>query len=233
MISTYQNKAFNPLLLTFNKPNNVIWVLSILHVVGIAGFSFCGFWNDWFTFLVPFHLLITAAALILANPEKSKTFTARLFFVGLAGWIIELIGVKTGLIFGNYQYEGALGIKLANVPPIIGVNWILMVYSSNSVLQQLKLNNKLILIITSSIGITLLDILIEPVAIDLNFWSWHNNTIPFQNYIGWFVTAVLLNAILTIGHKQKIQNSLALPVLLMQVGFFGALNLKLLLFGSC
>jgi len=233
VISTYQNKAFNPLLLTFNKPNNVIWVLSILHVVGIAGFSFCGFWNDWFTFLVPFHLLITAAALILANPEKSKTFTARLFFVGLAGWIIELIGVKTGLIFGNYQYEGALGIKLANVPPIIGVNWILMVYSSNSVLQQLKLNNKLILIITSSIGITLLDILIEPVAIDLNFWSWHNNTIPFQNYIGWFVTAVLLNAILTIGHKQKIQNSLALPVLLMQVGFFGALNLKLLLFGSC
>ena len=208
-------------------------MLAILHVVGIAGFSFCGFWNDWFTFLVPFHLLITAAALILANPEKSKTFTARLFFVGLAGWIIELIGVKTGLIFGNYQYEGALGIKLANVPPIIGVNWILMVYSSNSVLQQLKLNNKLILIITSSIGITLLDILIEPVAIDLNFWSWHNNTIPFQNYIGWFVTAVLLNAILTIGHKQKIQNSLALPVLLMQVGFFGALNLKLLLFGSC
>jgi putative membrane protein len=233
VISTYQNKALNPLLLTFNKPNNVIWVLAILHVVGIAGFSFCGFWNDWFTFLVPFHLLITAAALILANPEKSKTFTARLFFVGLAGWIIELIGVKTGLIFGNYQYEGALGIKLANVPPIIGVNWILMVYSSNSVLQQLKLNNKLILIITSSIGITLLDILIEPVAIDLNFWSWHNNTIPFQNYIGWFVTAVLLNAILTIGHKQKIQNSLALPVLLMQVGFFGALNLKLLLFGSC
>jgi putative membrane protein len=233
VISTYQNKALNPLLLTFNKPNNVIWVLAILHVVGIAGFSFCGFWNDWFTFLVPFHLLITAAALILANPEKSKAFTARLFFVGLAGWIIELIGVKTGLIFGNYQYESALGIKLANVPPLIGVNWIIMVYSSNSVLQQLKLNNNLILIITSSIGITLLDIVIEPVAIDLNFWSWHNNTIPFQNYIGWFVTAVLLNTILTIGHKQKIQNSLALPVLLMQVGFFGALYLKLLLFGSC
>jgi putative membrane protein len=229
----YQNKVLNPILLTFNKPNNIIWVLAILHVVGIGGFSFCGFWNDWFTFLVPFHLLITATALLIANPEKSKGFAIRLILVGVIGWLVELIGVKTGLIFGNYQYEGALGIKIADVPPLIGVNWILMVYSSNSVLQQFNVNNKLILIISGSIGITLLDVLIEPVAINLNFWSWDSNVIPIQNYVGWFLTAVLLNSILTLGHKQQTQNSLALPVLLMQIGFFGALNLKLLLFGSC
>jgi putative membrane protein len=207
--------------------------LSILHIVGIGGFSFCGFWNSWFTFLVPFHLIITATALLVGNQNKSTSFSIRLAMVGIVGYIIEIVGVKTGIIFGHYQYEGALGIKMANVPPLIGLNWILMIYSSVTVLQQLKIKNTILVILIGAICITLLDLLIEPVAIELNFWSWQNNIVPLQNYIGWFGTAILLNAILVIGNSKNNKNALALPILLMQIAFFGALYLKILLFGGC
>ena len=233
MLSISSSKVNNLIQFTVSKSSNIVWVLLILHLVGIGGFSVCGFWNKWFTFLVPFHILITASALLIANPDKSKSLSIRLALVGVFGWIIEIVGVKTGVIFGHYHYEGALGIKIAEVPPLIGVNWILMVYSSLAVLSQLKIDNKLTLIIIGALSITLLDLLIEPVAIALNFWSWENNTIPLQNYFGWFVTALILNSVLTIGYKKITHNSLALPILLMQVAFFGLLYVKLLLFGSC
>jgi putative membrane protein len=220
-------------MFNITKPNNLIWVLSILHIVGIGGFAVCGFWNSWFTFLVPFHLIITATALIVGNQHKSKSFSIRLAMVGIVGYLIEILGVKTGLIFGNYQYEGALGIKMANVPPLIGLNWILMIYSSITVLQQFRIKNTALVIVIGAICITLLDLLIEPVAIELNFWSWQNNIVPLQNYIGWFITALLLNAILVIGNSKNNKNALALPIFLMQIAFFGSLYLKILLFGSC
>lgn len=233
MISIYQKKVANLSLLNITKPNNLIWVLSILHLVGIGGFAICGFWNSWFTFLVPFHLIITATSLIVAAPDKGLNFAIRLALVGIVGYLIEILGVKTGLIFGKYQYEGALGIKIADVPPLIGLNWILMIYSSITVLQTLKIKNTTLLILIGAVCITSLDILIEPVAVELNFWSWQNNTVPLQNYIGWFGTALLLNSILVIGNSKTNYNSLALPIFLMQIAFFGSLYVKLLLFGSC
>jgi putative membrane protein len=37
---------------------------------------------------------------------------------------------------------------------------------------------------------TLLDVLIEPVAIESDFWHWTNGSIPLYNYISWFFVAL-------------------------------------------
>jgi uncharacterized membrane protein len=31
-----------------------------------------------------------------------------------------------------------------------------------------------------------LDVLIEPVAVALDFWQWENAVIPIQNFVMWF-----------------------------------------------
>ena len=45
--------------------------------------------------------------------------------LALIGFIFEIIGVKTGLIFGHYKYCNGLGTKVFDVPLIISLNWAL------------------------------------------------------------------------------------------------------------
>ena len=37
---------------------------------------------------------------------------------------------------------------------------------------------------------TLMDFVIEPIAIKYDFWSWEGNEIPLFNYLTWFVFSV-------------------------------------------
>ena len=73
---------------------------------------------------------------------------------------------------------------------------------------------------------TLLDVLIEPVAIKLDYWSWENNVIPLQNYVMWFIVSFVIQLIIT---KSKIDINFKSSFLILglQVIFFSILNLFL------
>ena len=68
-----------------------------------------------------------------------------------------------------------------------------------------------------------LDVLIEPVAIKLDFWRWQENVVPFQNYIGWYGVGFLILA-LYFYFLPKYENRLAELLLLLQFVFFGIFN---------
>jgi putative membrane protein len=82
-----------------------------------------------------------------------------------------------------------LGLKIDGIPYIIGVNWILMVVSSQAIARQL-FKNKTLILFTAAFLMTLLDVAIEPVAIRLNYWNWFENEVPFYNYCCWFVVSL-------------------------------------------
>ena len=48
---------------------------------------------------------------------------------------------------------------------------------------------------------TIFDLFMEPAVIKLGYWQWLNGTIPFQNYLAWFVISALFVAA---GLKSKI-----------------------------
>ena len=64
----------------------------------------------------------------------------------------------------------------------------------------------------------LLDLMIEPVAIRLDFWHWQAEVIPLQNYLMWFLVALLMNWILTF-NKFKFNMKLGFGLLISQVLF--------------
>jgi putative membrane protein len=37
------------------------------------------------------------------------------------------------------------------------------------------------------------DLVLEPVAIALNYWQWAAVSVPFQNYVAWFVIAAVVS----------------------------------------
>ncbi len=135
-----------------------------------------------------------------------------------AGYWVEVLGVHTSFIFGSYRYGPTLGIKLWEVPVIIGLNWFMLVYATGSISNRLPLSlfGKAA---TGALLMVFLDFFIEPFAISRHLWQWHNNTIPLQNYLAWFIIAFLLNVLY---HRLPFTkaNLFAKYLYLIQLGFF-------------
>lgn len=173
---------------------------------------------ELFKTLTPFNLLTSLAILLYFHAEWNKASIYLCSSVFLLGYFVEVLGVNTGLIFGEYQYDTTLGFKLWGVPPLIGVNWLLLVYAVGVVSEQF-LKNLGMKILLGAAFLTLFDYLVEPVAIRLEMWSWKNGLPPIQNYIAWFVVSVLL---LSLFHGSKFlkQNPIAIWILGFQTLFF-------------
>jgi bisanhydrobacterioruberin hydratase len=71
---------------------------------------------------------------------------------------------------------------------------------------------------------TLLDLLIEQVCQQLDFWHWENGAAPIRNYVAWFVISFFFQLM---GQQMRLtrQNPLALILLILQFVFFLVLNL--------
>jgi putative membrane protein len=70
------------------------------------------------------------------------------------------------------------------------------------------------------------DFILEPVATELNYWSWEEGNIPVQNYIAWFVIGTF-SAVLFILLKVRINDEVPGYYFIMQFLFFLALFLIL------
>lgn len=139
----------------------------------------------------------------------------------LGGYIVELIGVHTGFLFGIYAYDTALGIKLYEIPIIIGANWLAIVISATAVARKIPVPFWPKVIIGAILGVGM-DYLIEPVAIRYNFWHWMTPDIPVFNYVCWFIFLFLFIAVYL--KKQSNQNTLGIPLFIIWTLFFTILN---------
>lgn len=196
-------------------------LIIIIHLVGIVGMAL-PLTQPYFQILTPFHLLICLGILLSFHKDWSIQF---LIFAALAfflGYGFEVLGVHTGFPFGNYTYGPVLGVQVGEVPLMIGVNWLLLVYLTGVLF--LKIKNDFLAAALASLTMVAIDILIEPVAVSLDFWSWAGNVIPLSNYLGWFGVAYLIQI-----SYRKLQfrkdNPLALVLLLNLIAFFAILNL--------
>ena len=102
------------------------------------------------------------------------------------------------------------------------MNWFVLAYSIGVCVDQIKAN-AFIKSIIGAAAMTLLDFLIEPVAIEMGFWTWQAVSVPLQNYLAWFAVSLLVFIPFNYAKFPK-SNSLAAPVLLLQSLFFLALN---------
>ena len=197
-------------------------VLLVLHVVGISGFAIEEF-RSAMTQLTPIHLCTVFVLTLWGIGKQKSSFYLTLFIVGILGWLVEWIGVHTGWLFGSYTYGSTLGAKVNGIPVLMAVNWILLLLGSHSFLKRYTQNAWLIAVCASAL-MTGMDVLIEPVAIQLDFWSWNGGDIPMYNYICWFCVSFVMHFIIA---KQKTlaQNDLADAVFIILALFFAVMNL--------
>ncbi len=200
----------------------------VFHVIGFVGILIN---KERMAPATSFNLLLMLS-LVLFTHEKLNVafwiFFASCFTIGIAA---EYIGTSTGFLFGDYSYGNNLGIAVKNVPLIIGVNWFLVIYccavTMHFIIQKLSIasggevsqNVKFMsLVIDGAMLAVFFDWLIEPVAINLEYWKWEGE-IPALNYITWFLISVLLLMIFRMLKLPAI-NKFGVNLLLIQMMFF-------------
>ena len=160
--------------------------IAIIHIAGIIGIRF----------LPEFFLKTTFVAILIplclyfyrANLQKKEWLT--IFLVYIITFFSEWIGVNYGWLFGSYSYGNSLGFKIGGVPLLIGLNWVLLALVSRQISSKL-FSSKWLVIFVSAILMVMIDVIIEPLSGNLDFWYWENSTIPLSNYRDWFLVAVL------------------------------------------
>lgn len=210
------------------KPLNWSVFLAVLvHVSGAIGIAF--FDRELFVSLTPVNLLLMFLLLLWNEGRLRTPFLHSLLIAFFTGLLTEMVGVHTGLLFGSYVYQPVMGPQLFEVPLLIGLNWFIVVYASFilvSRFQQLHNANPWLMALLTALLTTLFDWCMEPVAMELGFWSWENNTVPFYNYFCWFVISLLLARIFVRINTPRV-NTFAILLLLVQAAFFLFLRLAL------
>jgi putative membrane protein len=194
-------------------------VLLVFHFVGILGLT--GAFKSWFVLLTPLNLLLSMFCLLALQSRKNKQFLGFALFCFILGFGAEWIGVHTGWLFGSYHYGPVLGYKLDGIPLLIGLNWLMLTIVSGNFCRRF-IKQGTVSVFAAALLMTLIDYLIEPVAIQLNFWTWHSTTVPLYNYVCWFLVALPMQWLY---HKWVSPNNPAAKwLLLSQVLFFAILN---------
>lgn len=202
--------------------NKEIYFLYLIFGVGILGHLIYSL-RELMLLLTPITLLLTGTLVLYSSYKKSNKFLQWIVLTYILTFILEVIGVKTGLVFGEYKYGTILGLKLFEVPLIIGFNWVLIILGTISVTQLITGNKFTKSLIAATLSV-LFDLVLEPIAIKLDYWQWKQNIIPIQNYFAWFLIA-LISASLFSRLKVRIQSSLSIHYLLVQFIFFVSLLL--------
>jgi uncharacterized membrane protein len=196
-------------------------ILLLFHVTGFLGLAFSHD-PEFYLQFVPLNLLLTAVLLFAFQRERSFAFLAFCVTTMAVGFFVEVVGIQTGKLFGQYTYGNTLGIKWLGVPLLIGLNWLMLTYMAGVLARYLPVTGFLRTVVAALLLVGM-DICLEPVAVHYNFWTWVYDVIPLQNFKGWFAVALILQVYFNRTDFDK-RNELVPFVYLLQLLFFFGLG---------
>jgi putative membrane protein len=199
----------------------LLYFLILVYVSGAIGFLIK---PSFFSPFTPYTLAFTCFVFLIHQPLNKFTYVLSFIALALIGFVTEVIGEKTGFIFGNYFYGNALGYKLFGIPIVISLNWALLINAG--VLVGAYVSSKPIMIaLLASFIITSVDLLIEQVAAKMDFWHFSGGLAGIHNYIGWFIVSFITSLLLQ-KNLVNANKKIALIILLLQIFFFGLIYIN-------
>lgn len=209
--------------------SSVLWItiLGVLYAVGAVGMPMEGF-KAFLLPMTPVLLILTTGLLTFFQLEKDKMFWLVLLFVFVGSIVLEIAGVSTGVIFGEYVYGDTLGPKVYGVPVMIGVNWVMLVLATGMISMRLHLKWWKKAVVAASLMV-FLDMWMEPLCGYMDMWYWDSGSAPVKNYLAWWAAAFVFQVIFQRAYVKRMSyypdNPLAFAVWLYQFLFFAVINL--------
>jgi len=200
---------------------NTIILFVVFYAVGVGGIGI-PVTQRFFIILMPFALLLSFVAILLFHKSLKSTNTRFVFFtIILVSYLVEVAGVNSQLIFGKYMYGQGLGLKVFETPLMIGINWAMLIYCSASITERFRVPVVLQVVLASAL-VVMYDVVLEQVAPFLDMWYWSGDTVPLQNYVVWFILALIFHTLVKFKKVQTV-NPLATAIFICQFLFFASI----------
>jgi len=122
--------------------------------------------------------------------QKGLLLTAVL---GVYALLFETFAIKTGWPYGHFSYGGILGPQLFGSTPVtVLVAWTPLMLGALALFTSLS-GWRAILSLTGLV--VLADIVLDPAAVHVGFWTWDQPGfyygVPLINFVGWIISAGL------------------------------------------
>ena len=161
---------------------------------------------------IVFSALIAAPAIIQLFKE-SGIFKGLIIYttIALVAIIVENLAIITGFPYGHFSYGNMLGWKILHVPATLILTFPPLVigsgYIANKISERYGIYRKFHKIMIATFVLVALDLVLDPGATLLGFWTWNNPGIyygvPFINFGGWILTGIITTSIFILGSKFK------------------------------
>ena len=117
------------------------------------------------------------------------------------GLLIEVIGSRTGVPFGDYRYTDELKPQILHVPVVIPLAWLMMIPPSWGIAAALAPEGSpVIQALIAGAAFMAWDLFLDPQMTRWNYWRWARPGgyfgIPWLNFFGWFLTAAIVTLLL-------------------------------------
>ncbi|MGQ9768093.1 MAG: carotenoid biosynthesis protein [Anaerolineae bacterium] len=150
------------------------------------------------------HVFATLTAVAGSWPVVRLAAGGALIVAG--AWVVEALGVATGLPFGDYHYTDALQPQLGSVPVIIPLAWFMMLLPAwavaDAILDGTGIKNhprrvgRLTHAAVTGLAFTAWDLYLDPQMVARSLWVWEKSGgyfgVPLTNFGGWWLAATLL-----------------------------------------
>lgn len=184
----------------------VVLILMLIYVTSLLGLTIPQ-QREWYLYYTTFFIGMHAFILLIYHKEWNKS---SLIFVGtvlLFGFLIELLASQVGLYGTAYNYETTLTDSFFGPTLIMAVLWLVIIYSSSSLVAKLRelssLNLPTAAIFNGLLSLALAA-LFQELAKPLDLWTLDSTMIY---YIIWFLAGggfQVLFQRLNLDHQNKI-----------------------------
>lgn len=202
------------------SPRLMTGILVLYYLVGMILFLAEGT-RTIFSILTPLSLIMSFLAVLIYQPSWSPRLVLAFLAVFLAAIFTEILGVQTGVLFGEYVYGNALGIKILDTPLMIGLNWLILIYCTSAIANHF-FSKRIIRIVVGAGLMVVYDLVLEYVAPAMDMWSWQTRYPGIRNFLMWFLLAFIFHSLFQ-GLNLKIENRPARYLYLIQFLFFSGI----------
>lgn len=203
------------------KTNHLRRFLITLHAVIILGLM----WEptqSLFKKGLPILLITDTILLALFEKKLTRKHLIAFLFIFIGSFLVEVMAVKTGHIFGVFEFGTTLGPQIWETPLTIGCFWFILVYCVYVIFYRFPFPSWLKAILGAT-TLVVFDAVLEPVAVKLDMWYWIGGLVTFQNFLAWFITTLVFIDfihLLRIEPQNKVAESLFAVLFLFIIGLY-------------
>lgn len=120
------------------------------------------------------------------------------------GLVVEIIGSRSGVPFGSYDYTDVLDPQVAGVPIAVALAWFAMALPAREVALSIvgRSTPVVVRVMLGAVALTAWDVFLDPHMVMEGYWVWPEGGdyfgIPLSNFVGWLLVSAVMMTILEV-----------------------------------